>query len=135
MGYYNYDVPVINGKDYTLTVCYTLSDANTHIAPYSNRGTNILAIFDTKGSMVIESTKVTMIGYKPSEGLHFFQFPNGTYGSKVHWAVLTDGNLGVTSWTPSASEKNVGLKTYVLLSVLLMLVLRMLHVMMMMEQY
>lgn len=110
MGYYNYDVPVINGKDYTLTVCYTLSDANTHIAAYSNGGTNFLAIFDTKGSMVIESKKVTMLGYKPSEGLYFFQFPNGTYGSKVHWAVLTDGNLGVTSWIPSASEKNVGLK-------------------------
>lgn len=110
MGYYNYDVPVINGKDYTLTVCYTLSDANTHIAAYSNGGTNFLANFDTRGSMVIESKKVTMVGYKPSEGLYFFQFPNGTYGSKVHWAVLTDGNLGVTSWIPSASEKNVGLK-------------------------
>lgn len=110
MGYYNYDVPVINGKDYTLTVCYTLSDANTHIAAYSNGGTNFLANFDTKGSMVIESKKVTMAGYKPSEGLYFFQFPNGTFGSKIHWAVLTDGNLGVTSWVPSASEKNVGLK-------------------------
>lgn len=110
MGYYFYDVPVINGKDYTLTVCYTLSDANTHIAAYSNGGTNFLANFDTKGSMVIESKKVTMAGYKPSEGLYFFQFPNGTYGSKVHWAVLTDGNLGVTSWIPSTSEKNVGLK-------------------------
>lgn len=110
MGYYNYDVPVINGKDYTLTVCYTLSDANTHIAAYSNGGSNFLANFDTKGSMVIENKKVTMLGYKPSEGLYFFQFPNGTYGSKVHWAVLTDGNLGVTSWIPAASEKNVGLK-------------------------
>lgn len=110
MGYYNYDVPVINGKDYTLTVCYTLSDANTHIGAYSNGGSNFLAIFDTKGSMVIESKKVTMLGYKPMEGLYFFQFPNGTYGSKVHWAVLTDGNLGVTSWIPAASEKNVGLK-------------------------
>lgn len=110
MGYYFYDVPVINGKDYTLTVCYTLSDANTHIAAYSNGGSNFLVNFDTKGSMVIESKKVTMAGYKPSEGLYFFQFPKGTYGSKVHWAVITDGNLGVTSWIPSASEKNVGLK-------------------------
>ncbi len=110
MGYYNYDVPVINGKDYTLTVCYTLSDANTHIAAYSNGGSNFLVNFDTKGSMVIESKKVTMAGYKPTEGLYFFQFPEGTYGSKVHWAVLTDGNLGVTSWIPSTSEKNVGLK-------------------------
>ena len=110
VGHYFYDVPVINGKDYTLTICYTLSDANTRIEAYSNGGTNFLANFNTKGSMVIESKKVTMAGYKPSEGLYFFQHPNGTYGSKVHWAVLTDGNLGVTSWIPSASEKNVGLK-------------------------
>lgn len=110
MGYYNYDVPVINGKDYTLTVCYTLSDANTHIAAYSNEGTNFLAKFDTKGSMVIESKKVTMLGYKPSEGLYFFQFPNRTYGSKVHWAVLTDGNIGVTQWIPAASERVAGIK-------------------------
>ncbi|WAX07014.1 tail fiber protein [Bacteroides phage BF503P2] len=110
IGYYNYDVPVINGKEYTLTVCYTLSSENTHISAYSNEGTNFLVDFNTKGNMVVESKKVTMVGYKPTAGLYFFQFPNGTYGSKVHWAVLADGNLGVTSWIPSASEKNVGLR-------------------------
>lgn len=110
IGYYPYDVPVINGKEYTLTVCYTISANNTHIEAYANGGTNFLEKFVTKGDKIIESKKVTMVGYKPSEGLFFFQFPRGTYGSKVHWAVLTDGNLGVTSWIPSASEKNVGLK-------------------------
>lgn len=110
IGYYNYDVPVINGKEYTLTVCYTLSSENTRISAYSNVGTNFLVDFNTKGNMVVESKKVTMVGYKPTEGLYFFQFPQGIYGSKVHWAVLTDGNLGVTSWIPAASEKNVGLK-------------------------
>lgn len=110
IGYYNYDVPVINGKEYTLTVCYTLSEANTNFSAYANGGTNYLCNFNTKGDKVIESKKVTMVGYKPTEGLHFYQFPRGTYGSKVHWAVLTDGNLGVASWIPSASEKNVGLR-------------------------
>lgn len=110
IGYYEYDVPVINGKEYTLTVCYTLSEANTDFSAYANGGTNYLCNFKTKGDKVIESKKVTMVGYKPTEGLHFYQFPRGTYGSKVHWAVLTDGNLGVTSWIPAASEKNVGLK-------------------------
>jgi hypothetical protein len=110
IGYYSYDVPVINGKEYTLTVCYTLSEANTDFSAYANGGTNYLCNFNTKGDKVIESKKVTMVGYKPTEGLHFYQFPRDTYGSKVHWAVLTDGNLGVTSWIPSASEKNVGLK-------------------------
>lgn len=110
IGYYPYDVPVINGKEYTLTVCYTLSANNTHIEAYANEGSNGLVSFVTKGDKVIESKKFTMVGYKPAEGLFFYQFPGGTYGSKVHWAVLTDGNLGVTSWIPSASEKNVGLK-------------------------
>lgn len=110
IGYYNYDVPVINGKEYTLTVCYTLSEANTYFSAYANGVTNYLCSFNTKGDKVIESKKVTMVGYKPTEGLHFYQFPQGTYGSKVHWAVLTDGNLGVASWIPSASEKNVGLR-------------------------
>lgn len=110
VGYYPYDVPVINGKEYTLTVCYTLSANNTHIEAYANGGTNFLANFTTKGDKIVESKKVTMVGYKPAEGFFFFQFPRGTYGSKVHWAVLTDGNLGVTSWIPAASEKNVGLK-------------------------
>ena len=110
VGYYFYDVPVIDGKEYTLTVCYTLGSSNTEIAVYSNGGTNRIATLVTKGDKVVESYKITMAGYKPTSAMYFFQFPNGTYGSKVHWAVLTDGNLGVTSWIPSASEKNVGLK-------------------------
>lgn len=107
---YNYDTPVIDGKEYTLAVCYTIGSGNTNIGVCSNGGTNMIANLTTKGERVVESKKVTMKGYKPGEPLSFFQFPNGTFGSKVHWAVLTDGNLGVTSWIPSASEKNVGLK-------------------------
>ena len=107
---YNYDTPVIDGKKYTLTVCYTIGSGNTNISVYSNAGMNQITNLTTKGERVIKSTKVTMKGYKPGEPLSFYQFPNGAFGSKVHWAVLTDGNLGVTSWIPSASEKNVGLK-------------------------
>lgn len=111
IGYYFYDVPVIDGKEYTLTVCYTLGNDNNKIGVYSNGGMNLIANLKTRGDKVVESTKVTMIGYKPGEGMYFYQFPGGIYGgSKVHWAVLTDGNLGVASWIPSASEKNVGLK-------------------------
>lgn len=111
IGYYLYDVPVIDGKEYTLTVCYTLGNDNNKIGVYSNGGMNLIANLKTRGDKVVERTKVTMIGYKPGEGMYFYQFPGGIYdGSKVHWAVLTDGNLGVTSWIPSASEKNVGLR-------------------------
>lgn len=110
VGYYHYDVPAIDGKEYTLTVCYTLGSSNTEIIAYSNYGINRIATLKTKGGKVVESYKITMAGYKPSEGMYFFQFPNGTYGSKVHWTVLTDGNLGVTSWIPSASEKKTGIR-------------------------
>lgn len=107
---YDYDTPVIDGKEYTLTVCYTIGSGNTKIGVYSNGGANIIANLTTKGERVIESTKVTMKGYKPGESLSFYRFPSGVSGSKVHWAVLTEGNLGVANWIPSASEKNVGLK-------------------------
>lgn len=111
IGDYFYDVPVIDGKEYTLTVCYTLGNDNNKIGVYSDGGMNLIANLKTRGDKVVESTKVTMIGYKPGKPLSFYQFPGGIYdGSKVHWAVLTDGNLGVTSWIPSASEKNVGIK-------------------------
>lgn len=107
---YHYDTPMVNGKEYTLTVCYTIGSGNTNIGVYSNGGTNKIADLATKGERVVESTKVTMNGYKQGEDLSFFQFPNGTFGSKVHWAVLTDGNLGVTSWIPAASEKKTGIR-------------------------
>ena len=107
---YHYDTPVVDGKEYTLTVCYTIGSDNTNIGVYSNGGTNMIANLTTKGERVVESTKVTMKGYKPGENLSFFQFPNGTFGSKVHWAVLTDGNIGVTQWIPAASERVAGIK-------------------------
>lgn len=109
-GGYGYDVPVVNGKKYTLTLCYTLGNDNNVIRAYSNNGYNVIADFITKGDRIVESKEITMSGYTEGYGMSLYQFPNGTYGSKVHWAVLTDGNLGVTSWIPSASEKNVGLK-------------------------
>lgn len=107
---YHYDTPVVDGTEYTLTVCYTIGSGNTNIGVYSNGGTNMIANLTTKGERVVESTKVTMKGYKPGEDLSFFQFPNGTFGSKVHWAVLTDGNIGVTQWIPAASERVAGIK-------------------------
>lgn len=110
IGYYNYDAPVIDGKEYTLTICYTLSENNTKIGAYSNGGTNLIANYETKGEKVIESQKITMKGYKPNEGMYFYQFPNGTYGSKVHWAVLTEGDIGVTQWIPSKNERVSGIK-------------------------
>lgn len=110
IGYYGYDSNVITGKKYILTLCYTLGEGVENITPTSKSGSGALTPFNTKGNRVIESKEVVITEFDKEYKFQFFQFPNGIYGSKVHWAVLTDGNLGVTSWIPSASEKNVGLK-------------------------
>lgn len=110
IGYYSYDSNVITGKKYILTLCYTLGEGVENITPTSKSGAGALTPFTTKGNRVIESKEVVITEFAKDYQFQFYQFPNGTYGSKVHWAVLTDGNLGVTSWIPSASEKNVGLK-------------------------
>lgn len=109
-GEYGYDVRAVNGKKYTLTLCYTLGNDNNEIRAYSNNGYNIIAYFTTKGDRIVESKEITMSGYTEGYGMSLYQFPNGIYGSKVHWAVLTDGNLGVTSWIPAASERVAGIK-------------------------
>lgn len=106
---YKYDVPLINGKKYTLTVCYTIGTDIERISAYSTDG-NYLVHFSTKGDKVVESKQFTMGGYKPLSTFAFYQFPSGIYGSKIHWAVLTDGDIGVTQWIPSASERGVGIK-------------------------
>ena len=109
-GEYGYDVPAVNGKKYTLTLCYTLGNDNNEIRAYSNNGYNIIAYFTTKGDRIVESKEITMSGYIEGYGMSLYQIPNGIYGSKVHWAVLTDGNIGVTQWIPAASERVAGIK-------------------------
>jgi hypothetical protein len=110
IGYYSYDANVTKGKEYTLTLCYTLGDGIENITPTSMSGAGALTPFSTHGDRVIESKKVVIEEFIPEFKFQFFQFPNGTYGSKVHWAVLTEGDIGVTQWIPSASERGVGIK-------------------------
>lgn len=107
-GGYSYNVFPILGKDYTLTLCYTLGANNTEIQVYSDNGYNYIQRFNTKGNAVIESKKVTFTAFNDRNGMRFYQLPSGTYGSKVHWAVLSEGNLGTTNWLPSTNEDLVG---------------------------
>lgn len=109
-GEYGYDVPAVNGKKYTLTLCYTIGDNINEIQIYSNNGYNFITRFTTKGDRVVESKEITMNGYTEGYAMSLYQQPNGTFGSKVHWAVLTDGNIGVTRWIPAASERVAGIK-------------------------
>lgn len=114
LGGYSYDVFPILGKDYTLTLCYTLGANNTEIRAYSDNGYNYIQRFTTKGNVVIESKKVTFTAFNDRNGMCFYQLPNGTYGSKVHWAVLSEGNIGTTNWLPSVNEELVGGQNLVL---------------------
>lgn len=109
-GGYTYDVFPITGRDYTLTLCYTLGANNTAVQIYSDDGYNYIGEYTTKGNAVIESKKVTFTAFNDRHGMRFYQLPNGAYSSKVHWAVLTEGDIGVTQWIPSASERGVGIK-------------------------
>lgn len=109
-GGYTYDVLPITGRDYTLTLCYTLGANNTAIQIYSDDGYNYIGEYTTKGNAVIESKKVTFTAFNDRHGMRFYQLSNGTYGSKVHWAVLTEGDIGVTQWIPAASERVAGIK-------------------------
>ena len=104
LGTYFYDTIPEVGKTYTIVMCYTLGENNTHINVFQDYGSNYAANFNTRGNRVIES-KSFKFTIENTIYMGFVQFPNGTYGSKVHWAVLVEGNKGPNAWIPSLSEQ------------------------------
>lgn len=104
IGKYAYDVFPQEGSIYTVTICYTLGDNNTYIGAYTNSGTATIRHLDIKGARVIE-TFTYMAPVTPTGYFDFYQFPNGTFGSKIHWAVLVEGNKGPSAWVPALSEQ------------------------------
>lgn len=109
LGAYKYDVHLVKGKSYTLTVCYKCADSDDVVA-YNNPSGGYLAILPKSSEETIVSTKITPFN-DDAEYFYFYKTPQKeTSQTYVKWAVITDGDLGVTSWIPSASEKNVGLK-------------------------
>lgn len=107
---YRYDVRPEIGKEYTLTLCYTLGANNWGIGAFSDIGSSKIAQFETRGERIIESKRVEIARILSGDGISFYQFENGNYGSIIHWAVLADSNVGVSNWIPSASERGVGIK-------------------------
>ena len=100
------------GKTYTLTVCYKCGAKTERIYGYNNPSFGPVT---GGGDMTSKTEEVKSIKITPSNednllGFYFYKNPINDDDSYIKWAVLTDGNLGVTSWIPSASEKNVGLK-------------------------
>lgn len=104
LGYYGYDNKPEAGKTYTLVCCYTLGDSNTYIGAYSSNGGYHVGNLSKKGTRVVESITFTA-KITPTGNFDFYQFPNGTFGSTIHWAVLVEGNKGPNAWIPSLSEQ------------------------------
>lgn len=109
---YAWSQHLIVGKTYTLTVCYKCGSKTEKILGYNNPSGGLVT---TEGYMTSKTEEIKSISITPSieddpAGFRFYKFPQNDDDSYIKWAVITDGNLGVTSWIPSASEKNVGLK-------------------------
>lgn len=109
LGAYKYDVHLVKGKSYTLTVCYKCADSDGVLA-YNNPSYGHLAYFNKSEEETIVSKKITP-SYDDATYFYFYKLPEKqTTGTYVKWAVITEGDIGVANWIPSASEKNVGLK-------------------------
>lgn len=112
MAIYPWAQHLIVGKTYTLTVCYKCGAKTERIYGYNNPSFGPVT---GGGDMTSKTEEVKSIKITPSNeddpaGFYFYKNPINDDDSYIKWAVITDGNLGVTSWIPSASEKNVGLK-------------------------
>lgn len=106
LGAYYYDnVPEI-GKKYTIVVCYTLGEDVDCINFYEDNGNYKSGEFNTKGDKIIESRVFNYRSPNNKGYSTFYQLPNGAYGSKVHWAVLVEGNKGPNSWIPSQADND-----------------------------
>lgn len=109
LGYYRYDVHLVKGKSYTLTVCYKCADSNT-IYAYNNPTYGNVAAFPKSDEETIVSKKITP-SYDDQPYFYFYKVPQQeTTQTYVKWAVITEGDIGVTQWIPSASERGVGIK-------------------------
>ncbi len=108
LGYYPYDKPLTVGRQYTLTMKATVAADDDEIRVYSDGGSVRVAQF-----MKADSGKVKSFTFTASGDLTcmtFFHYPNDTTlgaGTKVEWAVLTEGSHAASEWRPSAGERMV----------------------------
>lgn len=107
LGNYYYDTTPEVGKTYTIVLCYTLGENNTNIRAYQDHGNYVAGgDFNKNGDKVITSHTFKFSCPNDPKAMSFYQFPKGTYGSKVHWAVLVEGNKGPNSWIPSQADND-----------------------------
>ena len=103
LGVYRYETHLVVGKSYTLTVCYKCADSSSILA-YNNANGGYVAEFPKSDNETIVSVKISPF----NEDLMYFEFyklpskeATQTY---VKWAVITEGDIGVSNWIPSKSE-------------------------------
>ncbi|MCE8966474.1 hypothetical protein K0G04_19840, partial [Bacteroides fragilis] len=109
LGSYKYDVHLVKGKSYTLTVCYKCADSDDVVA-YNNPSFGNLVILPKSAEETIVSTKIT-----PSNDdaayFYFYKTPQKkTTQTYVKWAVITEGDIGVAAWIPSQTEAKTGIR-------------------------
>lgn len=109
LGSYKYDVHLVKGKSYTLTVCYKCADSDDVVA-YNNPSFGHLVILPKSAEETIVSTKIT-----PSNDdaayFYFYKTPQKeTTQTYVKWAVITEGDIGVAAWIPSRTEAKTGIR-------------------------
>lgn len=109
LGSYKYDVHLVKGKSYTLTVCYKCADSDDVVA-YNNPSLGYLVILPKSAEETIVSTKIT-----PSNDdaayFYFYKTPQKeTTQTYVKWAVITEGDIGVAAWIPSRTEAKTGIR-------------------------
>ncbi|WBF54319.1 tail fiber protein [Bacteroides phage vB_BfrS_UZM3] len=103
LGAYKYDVRLVKGKSYTLTVCYKCADSDGVLA-YNNPSYGYLAYFNKSEEETIVSKKITP-SYDDATYFEFYKLPQKeTTQTYVKWAVITEGDIGVSNWIPSKSE-------------------------------
>lgn len=103
LGIYRYETHLVVGKSYTLTVCYKCADSSSILA-YNNAGGGNVAEFPKSDNETIVSVKISPF----NEDLTYFEFyklpQKETTQTYVKWAVITEGDIGVSNWIPSKSE-------------------------------
>lgn len=113
LGVYRYETHLVVGKSYTLTVCYKCADSSSILA-YNNAGGGHVAEFPKSDNETIVSVKISPF----NEDLTYFEFyklpQKETTQTYVKWAVITEGDIGVSNWIPSKSEMFSGGRNLVL---------------------
>lgn len=109
MGAYKYDVHLVKGKSYTLTACYKCTDSDV-IRAYNNPSFGWIGTLPKTEEETIYSQKITPVN-DDGAYFYFYKFPQQeSTETYIKWAVITEGDIGVTQWIPSASERGVGIK-------------------------